>query len=159
MPSVPRGWDCSQALQRKTPERASPRPCPNPVPLTHATAWSFTAAFPAAPRPVLTRRAADGLSTAHLLLKDAFDAGVTIADMRQIQRAQMAVGDEIVRLLEQGMVGSPAAYPPQTEGIIAARHDIREIGERIRSITTVLDKAARIANALSQVPRILPKLA
>ena len=104
------------------------------------------------------RTALERLSEAHLQLKEAFDAAVTVADMRQIQRAQMAVGDEIVRLLEQGMVETAQAYAPQTEAIIAARQDIREIAERIRTITTMLEKAARIAGALSQLLKMLPKL-
>jgi hypothetical protein len=98
------------------------------------------------------------LTEARAALEEAFDSAVEVEDMRQIQRALMAVSNELVALLQAGIVGTAESYRPRTTAIVAARADIKEIQERIGRITTMLDKAARIADALGQVLKILPKL-
>jgi len=98
------------------------------------------------------------LTEARVALEEAFDSAVEIEDMRQIQRALMAVSNEIVALLKAGIIATAQEYTPQTQAILAAREDIREIQGRIRRITTILDKAAKIADALGQVLKVLPKL-
>lgn len=109
--------------------------------------------------------AADGeaalktLTEARVALEEAFDSAVEIEDMRQIQRALMAVSNEIVAVLQAGIVDAAEAYRPQTTAIIAARADIKAIQDRIHRITTIIDKAVKIADALGQVLKILPKLA
>lgn len=99
------------------------------------------------------------LTEARAALEEAFDSAVEIEDMRQIQRALMAVSNELVALLQAGIVSSAESYSPRTTAIVAARADIKAIQQRISRITTMLDKAARIADALGQVLKILPKLA
>jgi type II secretory pathway component PulF len=91
-------------------------------------------------------------------LEEAFDSAVEVEDMRQIQRALMAVSNEIVALLQAGIVATAERYRPQTEAILAAREDIGEIQKRIRRITTMLEKASRIADALGKLLKVLPKL-
>jgi len=99
------------------------------------------------------------LTAARAALEEAFDSAVEIEDMRQIQRALMAVSNEIVALLQAGIIAQAEAYKPQTDAILVARADIKAIQDRIGRITTIIDKAAKIADALGQVLKVLPKLA
>lgn len=99
------------------------------------------------------------LTEARAALEEAFDSAVEVEDMRQIQRALMAVSNEIVALLQAGIIAKAQAYRPQTQAILAAREDIRDIQKRIAKITTILDKAGRIADALGRLLKVLPKLA
>lgn len=98
------------------------------------------------------------LTAARAALEEAFDSAVEIEDMRQIQRALMAVSNEIVALLQAGIIAQAEAYKPQTTAILAARTDIKAIQDRIGRITTIIDKATKIADALGQVLKVLPKL-
>jgi hypothetical protein len=98
------------------------------------------------------------LTAARAALEEAFDSAVEIEDMRQIQRALMAVSNEIVALLQAGIIAQAEAYKPQTAAILVARADIKAIQDRIGRITTIIDKAAKIADALGQVLKVLPKL-
>ena len=109
-------------------------------------------------QPADAETALKTLTGAREALEEAFDSAVEVEDMRQIQRALMAVSNEIVALLQAGIIVKALAYRPQTTAILGARADIKAIADRIGRITTIIDKAARIADALGQALKILPKL-
>jgi hypothetical protein len=110
-------------------------------------------------QPADAETALKTLMAARAALEEAFDSAVEIEDMRQIQRALMAVSNEIVALLQAGIVAQAEAYKPQTDAILVARADVKAIQDRIGRITTIIDKAARIADALGRMLKVLPKLA
>lgn len=113
-----------------------------------------TAATPA-PEPT-NREALDAYIELRDALERAFDAAMTVEDMRLIARTSSAVVDEILRLnaLELARLGE--AYAPPREALAAAIEDLKTIRREIRRISASVKTIGEVLAAIGRVSRFLP---